>query len=91
MDDFKSLVEQYTVEDYGKINVKLAELLKRCGITRNRLSTLTGVKYDVICRYFANDTIYKVDLDVLSKICFVLDCKIEDILEYEPPEQTEKV
>ncbi|MDD6077608.1 MAG: helix-turn-helix domain-containing protein [Oscillospiraceae bacterium] len=30
--------------------------------------------------------IRQADLDFLAKVCFVLDCKIEDLLEYEKPE-----
>ena len=40
MDDFKSIV-QYQTKEYGCIKVKLAEVLERRGITRNRLRTLT--------------------------------------------------
>ena len=28
-----------------------------------------------------------VDLDFLAKICYVLDCRVEDLLHYEQPEQ----
>ena len=51
MDDFKSIV-QYQTKEYGCIKVKLAEVLERRGITRNRLRTLIGTKYDVIDRYY---------------------------------------
>ena len=65
--------------------MKLAELLKDRGITRNRLRTLTGVKYDVIDRYYKGEGVERVDLDVLAKLCYVLDCEISDLLEYEQP------
>lgn len=51
MDDFKSIV-QYQTKEYGCIKVMLAEVLERRGITRNRLRTLIGTKYDVIDRYY---------------------------------------
>ena len=56
-------------------------------ITRNRLRTLTGIKYDVIDRYYKGQDIALVDLDFLAKICYVLDCRVEDLLHYEQPEQ----
>jgi len=28
-----------------------------------------------------------VDLDFLAKVCYVLDCKVEDLLQYEGPDQ----
>lgn len=85
MDDFKSIVS-YKLHEYGCIKVKLAELLDEKNITRNRLHTLTGIKNDVIDRYYKAENIMMVDLDFLAKVCCVLDCKIEDLLEYQKPE-----
>lgn len=86
MDDLKSIVS-YQTQEYGRVRVKLAELLDRKGITRNRLRTLTGVKYEVIDRYYKAQNIEMVDLDFLAKVCFALNCKIDDVLEYLPEEQ----
>ena len=36
------------IKKYGKIKIKLSEMMDKRGITRNKLSTLTGVKYDVV-------------------------------------------
>lgn len=85
MSEPKSIIN-YSVSEYGRIRVKLAELLEDRGITRNRLHTLTGVKYEVIDRYFKAKRVEMADLDFLAKVCYTLDCKIEDILEYEEPE-----
>ncbi len=89
MDSFSGIV-QYEIRDYGCVKVKLAELLNRRGITRNRLRTLTGVKYDVIDRYYKGNNIIMADLDFLAKVCCVLDCKIEDLLEYQHPNADSK-
>ena len=86
MDDLKSIVS-YQTQEYGRVRVKLAELLDSRGITRNRLRTLTGVKYEVIDRYYKAQNIEMVDLDFLAKVCFALNCKIDDLLEYQPEEQ----
>ena len=84
MDNLNGII-QYEVRDYGRIRVKLAEVMHSRGITRNRLRTLTGVKYDVIDRYYKGTNVIMADLDFLAKVCFVLDCKIEDLLVYECP------
>ena len=86
MDDLKSIVS-YQTQEYGRVRVKLAELLEEKGITRNRLRTLTGVKYEVIDRYYKAQSIEMVDLDFLAKVCFALSCRIEDLLEYQQEEQ----
>lgn len=80
MDELNSII---TLKDYGKINIRLAELLEQRHITRNRLRTLTGIKYDVIDRYYKNDNIERIDVDFLAKVCFVLGCSISELLEYE--------
>lgn len=85
MDDMKSIISYQTAE-YGHVKVKLPEVLDRYGITRNRLSTLTGIKYGTIDRYYKNDNVQMVDLDFLARVCFVLKCDINDLLEYHPPE-----
>lgn len=86
MDEYKSIVSCQTRE-YGSVKVKLAEMLEARGITRNRLRTLTGVKYEVIDRYYKAIRVEMADLDFLAKVCFVLDCEIADLLEYQKPKE----
>lgn len=83
MDELKSIIT-YQTQEYGFIRVKLQEVLDSRGITRNRLRTLTGVKYDVIDRYYKNDTVQMADLDFLAKVCCVLGCGLDELLEYVP-------
>lgn len=80
MDKINSIID---IKQYGKIKIKLAEVMDSKGITRNKMRTLTGVKYEVIDRYYKALNVERVDLDFLAKACFVLDCRIEDLLEYE--------
>ena len=86
MSEPKSIIS-YQLSEYGCVKVKLAQLLEQRGITRNKLRTLTGVKYEVIDRYFKAERVEMVDLDFLAKVCYTLGCSIEDILEYEKPEK----
>ena len=62
MAEAKSIVT-YQTREYGVVKVKLAALMDRRGITRNRLRTLTGIKYDVIDRYYKNEVVSMVDMD----------------------------
>lgn len=86
MDDVKSLVI-YRTGEYGKVAVKLSEVMDNRNMTRNRLATLMGVKYAVVDRYYKNKQISLVDLDFLAKVCYILDCRVEDLLEYQKPEE----
>ncbi|MDO4812833.1 MAG: helix-turn-helix transcriptional regulator [Eubacteriales bacterium] len=85
MESFNSIY-QYEVKDYGKVIVKLSDVLEKHGITRNRLRTLTGVKYAVIDRYYKGVNVAMADLNFLAKVCFVLDCEVGDLLEYIRPD-----
>ena len=84
MNGERSLVS-YHIGEYGCIRLKVAEMLDSRNITRNRLKTLTGIKYEIIDRYYKAKSVEWVDLDFLAKVCYVLDCKVEDLLEYVEP------
>lgn len=84
MEELRSII-RYQTEEYGRVRVKLAQVLDQRGITRNRLRALTGVKYDVIDRYYKGVRVEMADLDFLAKVCYVLDCQVCDLLEYERP------
>ena len=71
---------------YGKIHIKLDELLKKSGLSKNKLSHRAEMQRTQINRYCNND-VARLDIDVLARLCTVLDCKIEDLLEFIPPER----
>ena len=73
------------MEQYGKIIIKLDELIKQKGISKNKLSHRAEMQRTQINNYCKNN-IKRLDTDVLSRICSVLDCKIEDLLEFVPYE-----
>jgi len=76
----------FELKEYGRVTITLKDVLDKQGITRNKLATLTGLVYNSVNRYYQNAPISSVDLDVLAKMCFVLDCDIGDVLRYERPE-----
>ena len=73
----------YDLKDYGKVIITLKDIMDSKGMTRNKLSNLTGLVYNTINRYYQSAPITSVDLDVIAKICYVLDCEVSDILKYE--------
>ena len=74
------------MEEYGTIRIKLDELIKKAGISKNKLSHRAEMQRSQI-NHYCNNEITRLDTDVLARICTVLDCKIEDLLEFIPPEQ----
>lgn len=86
METLRNIVS-YHIGEYGCIKVKLADMLEKRNITRNALSKLTGIKYPIVTRYYNGEGIERVDLDVLAKFCYALNCDIADLLEYEAPKE----
>ena len=73
------------MNEYGTIKIKLDELIKKAGISKNKLSHRAEMQRTQINNYCKNK-ITRIDTDVLARLCTVLDCKIEDILEFIPPQ-----
>lgn len=71
------------MNQYGTIKIKLDELIKKSGISKNKLSHRAEMQRTQINHYCKNE-ITRLDIDVLARICSVLDCRIEDLLEYIP-------
>ena len=66
---------------YGKINIKLEELIKQSGISKNKLCHLAEMERTQLNNYCKNK-ITRLDTDVLARLCAALNCKIEDLLEF---------
>lgn len=72
------------LKDYGKINITLKSIMDSKNISIYKMSKLTELKHSTIKSYYINAPLTRIDLDVVAKMCYVLDCKISDILEYSP-------
>ena len=82
MEKIKGVTEY---KSYGKVNITLSKLMDKYDISIYQMGKLTNLKYTTIKSYYNNMPITRVDLDVLAKMCYVLDCDIKDILEYKGP------
>ncbi|MBE6701102.1 MAG: helix-turn-helix transcriptional regulator [Ruminococcaceae bacterium] len=64
------------------IKLTLESTLKKLNVTRYELAKRTGIRYHIIDNYYKNKVV-RYDSFVLNKICFALDCKIEDVIKFE--------
>lgn len=69
------------MREYGKIHIRLREILEQKNIKRNELARAANTRFEVVDKWFRDD-VEKIDADVLARFCFVLGCRIEDLLEY---------
>ena len=58
---------------------KLWKLLIDKGMNRTQLREQTGITTNILAKLGKNGS---VQLEVLAKICEVLDCKIDDIVDF---------
>lgn len=71
--------------EYGYIEIRLAELMKEKGLNKNKLLYKAELNWKQINNYY-NSTITRLDVYVLCKLCTALECRIEDLLVFHPPE-----
>ena len=76
------------MEEYGTIRIKLDELIEKSGISKNKLSHKAEMQRTQLNNY-CNNQITRLDIDVLVRICTVLNCSISDLLEFVPPNDTD--
>jgi len=74
------------LERYGKIKIHLDELIEKAGISKNKLSQRAEMQRTQL-NHYCNNTVTRLDVDVLARLCTVLNCEIGDLLEFIPPEQ----
>lgn len=59
---------------------------KKSGLSKNKLSHKAEMQRSQI-NHYCNNEVVRLDTDIPARICTVFDCKIEDLLEFVPPEK----
>ena len=71
----------YVLKNYGKVEIVLKDILEKKDISRNKLCTMIAANYDLVNRYY-NNKVIRIDLDIMARMCFALNCNVTDILKY---------
>ena len=77
------------MERFGTIKINLAKLIEDRGISKNKLGQRAEMQRTQI-NHYCNNTITRLDIDVLARLCTVLECEIGDLLEFVPPKHEQK-
>ena len=67
------------------IRIKLKAVLAEKGIKQKDLVAMTGIRQPTLSG-MNNNSVKHIPLDVLDKLCTVLDCQPADLLEFVPDE-----
>ena len=65
------------MDDCGKIRIRLKDILEQRNMQRTQL------------RNYRDNKIQRLDIDILRRLCYVLECNLTDLIEYIPPEEQE--
>ena len=76
----------YILEKYGSIKIHLSELIQERNLSKNKLSQRAEMMRTQLNKYCSN-SISRLDIDVLARLCTVLECDISELLEFIPPDE----
>ena len=68
--------------DYGFVRLKLMDIMQEQNISINQLAFRAEMQRTQLKAYMKNE-VQRVDLAILARLCYVLDCDITDLLEYQ--------
>lgn len=74
------------MERFGTVKINLAQIIEAKGISKNKLSQRAEMQRTQLNNY-CNNRISRLDIDVLARLCTVLECDISDLLEFVPSEK----
>ena len=75
--------------NYGKVKINLDKIIKEKNISKNKLTQRTEMQRTQLNNY-CKQNIQRIDLSILARLCYVLECDISDIIEYIPPDNNKK-
>ncbi|MDY8021280.1 helix-turn-helix transcriptional regulator [Paenibacillus polymyxa] len=71
------------------IRIKVAELLGKNKMTRKDLAERTGIRPATIGMMY-DETIKRIEIEYLERVCIALDCSISDLIEIIPDSDRDK-
>ena len=72
--------------EFGTIKLYLRERMEERKFSLSKLSFRAEMQRTQLKHYYDGD-IQRLDMAVLSRLCYALDCDLHDLLEYIPPKK----
>ena len=67
--------------EYGYIEIRLKEIMETQGISINKLACRAEMQRTQLKKYM-NNNVQRVDLAILARLCYCLECDLSDLLVY---------
>lgn len=74
------------MNELGEIKIHLDELLEKRNVSLNQLSFRAEMQRTQI-RNYRDNQIQRLDIDILLRLCYVLECDLTELIEYIPPKK----
>jgi len=74
------------MENHGTIRINLQRLIEERGLSKNKVCHAAQMERTQLNKY-CNNVATRLDTDVLARLCHALNCSVDDLLEYVPPEK----
>ena len=65
----------------GRVEICLEQLLEEKGLSKNKFAQRAEMQRTQLNRYIKNE-VALISVDVLARMCSVLECDVSDILKY---------
>lgn len=75
---------------YGKIQINLDALIEKSDMSKSKLGHRAEMQRTQIDNYCKNN-VTRLDIDVLARLCTVLDCTVGELLEFIPADDEKSV
>lgn len=73
---------------FGDVEIRLKAVMDQRKMSVYSMSKISGIKYEIVKKYYNNENC-AYNRDILAKFCFILNCKIEDLLKYIPSDNSD--
>lgn len=72
--------------EFGTVHLKLNDIMAENNISINKLAFRAEMQRTQLKAYRDNK-VQRIDLAVIARLCYALDCDLHDLLEYIPPKK----
>lgn len=76
--------------DYGYVRINLQQIMEEQNISINKLAFRAEMQRTQLKSYIKND-VQRLDISVLARLCYALECSLSDLIEYIPPDDSNNI